>query len=438
MSNNPKKLSTEPYKGVRDFYPADMAIENYIFNTWRKVVERFGYQEYNASILEPAELYLAKTGEEIINNQTYTFKDRGNREVTLRPEMTPTVARMIAGKRKELPFPIRWYSIPNVFRYEQPQKGRLREHWQLNVDIFGIKSLQAEVEIISIAVEIMRDFGLKDTDFEIHLNSRKIMDYLFRDLYMLDEEENKRISRLIDRKEKIPIETFKNDLREIIGERTDEFLTLLQTKHLANFIKLIGDIGKVKESVKEVQIVIDKLGQLGINNVVFTQTLTRGFDYYTGIVFEIFDTNPENRRSIFGGGRYDDILDIFGKEKLPAVGFGKGDVVIKDVLTTRNLLPTQSAQGDLYICPIDQTYEDLANELAQNLRSGGLKVAVDFTGKKIGDQIKYADKYGFKQVVCLGEDEKRTGKYKLKHLASGKEVELPEEKIGEYIKNFRN
>src|ERR1035437_10037839 len=170
-----KKLSTEAYKGVRDFYPEDMFVQKHIFERMRKAVEKFGYSEYGASVLEPSDLYKAKSGEEIVNEQTYTFKDKGDREVSLRPEMTPTVARMIAAKLKEFSFPLRWYSIPNLFRYENPQRGRMREHWQLNVDIFGVKNLNAEVEAIAIASKIMRNFGLKDADFEIKINNRVII-----------------------------------------------------------------------------------------------------------------------------------------------------------------------------------------------------------------------------------------------------------------------
>ena len=175
MSLFNKKLSTEPYKGVRDFYPEDMSTEKAIFDIWRKNCEKYGYEEYGASVLEPAELYRAKSGEEIVNEQTYTFTDRGEREVTLRPEMTPTVGRMIANKRRELTFPVRWFSIPNLFRYEQPQRGRTREHWQLNADIFGVESTSADIEIINLAYDITRAYGLKETDFEIRLNNRKVM-----------------------------------------------------------------------------------------------------------------------------------------------------------------------------------------------------------------------------------------------------------------------
>jgi histidyl-tRNA synthetase len=428
-------LSTDPYKGVRDFYPADMRLENRLLGTMRQVIELFGYEEYGASVLEPAELYRAKSGEELVSEQTYTFTDRGGREVTLRPEMTPTVARMIAGKRKELVFPIRWYSIPNLFRYEQPQKGRLREHWQLNVDIFGVKSVQAEIEIISIASAIMRKFGLKDTDFEIRINHRKILDYILRDVFMLEDIEVKAISRLIDKKEKVSADMFKKSAREIVGGRTDEFLTMLNTKHFDDFINIIGSGEKVKGPVAEVKTVIDKLEQLGIANVVFSQTVTRGFDYYTGIVFEIFDTNPENRRSIFGGGRYDDLLDIFGAEKLPAVGFGMGDVVVRDVLGSRNILPTDTPAAGLYICPISEDYVDFANELGQSLREQGLASAIDYSGKKVGDQIKYADKHNFKYVICIGEDEKKSGQFKLKELSSGKETIVTGENILKLIRS---
>src|ERR1035437_5168828 len=171
-----KKLSTEPYKGVRDFYPADMAVQNYIFDIWKKTTESFGYEEYGASVLEPADMYKAKSGDEIVNEHTYTFIDRGEREVTLRPEMTPTVARMVAAKKRQLVFALRWYSIPNLFRYEQPQRGRVREHWQLNVDLFGIEGITSDVEVISLAYKVMKNFGAKDEEFEIRVNSRKLLE----------------------------------------------------------------------------------------------------------------------------------------------------------------------------------------------------------------------------------------------------------------------
>ncbi|KKT12874.1 MAG: Histidyl-tRNA synthetase [Parcubacteria group bacterium GW2011_GWC1_43_30] len=282
------KLGTDPYKGVRDFYPEDMAIQNYIFNTWRKVAEKFEYVEYGASILEPAELYKGKTSEEIVNDQTFSFTDRGGREVILRPEMTPTLARMIAAERKSLKFPLRWFSIPNVFRYERPQRGRRREHWQLNCDLLGIPGIEADVEIISLAHAILRAFGAEEKDFEIRINSRKA----------LPKGVSMETIRKIDKGEEVGIEVRETD---------------------------------------EIRSVLDLLEKKGIKNARFNQKIVRGFDYYTGIVFEVFDTNPDNPRSLFGGGRYDNLLEIFDVDPIPAVGFGMGDITLRDFLETHKL-----------------------------------------------------------------------------------------------------
>lgn len=423
MSNETqKKLSTDSYKGVRDFYPEDQAIQNYIFSIWKNTVEKFGYEEYGASILEPAELYKAKTGEEIVNEQTYTFKDRGDREVTLRPEMTPTVARMVAAKRRELGFPLRWYSIPNLFRYEQPQRGRLREHWQLNVDIFGVESIHAEVEAIQIAHQIMCAYGLKDNQFEIRINSRKVMNYILRDILKLDDDKAHKLSKLIDKKNKLRDDQFKDFATDIVGEQTQTLFTLLNSKNFEEFTNNLPQTKEEHQGFKEVREVMTALENLGITNVVFDQTLMRGFDYYTGVVFEVFDTNPANKRSVFGGGRYDDLLSIFGNERVPAVGFGSGDVIARDLLETYNLLPKDLKTIDLYICPTERSYIPISNEIAQELREANIKVAVDYTERKIGDKIKNADKSKAKYVLCVGQDEMESNIFKLKNLATREEI----------------
>jgi histidyl-tRNA synthetase len=303
------KLNTEPYKGVRDFYPEDMAVQNYIFDTWKKVARECGFVEYSASILEPAELYRAKSGDELVNDQMFTFTDRGDREVALRPEMTPTFARMVAAKRKSLKFPLRWFSIPNLFRYEKPQRGRRREHWQLNCDIVGNvgkSGSDADVEIITLAFKIMKAFGAKDSDFQICINDRKLLNEKFGKPELI---------KLLDRKEKMPVEEFEQKWLHISGQNFDPNILPNQT---------------INELLK-------KLEEGGIKNAVFSPTITRGFDYYTGVVFEVFDTSPENNRSLFGGGRYDNLLEIFGVEPVPTVGFGMGDITIRDFLETHNL-----------------------------------------------------------------------------------------------------
>lgn len=441
MSTPKKALSTDAYKGVRDFYPAEMAVQNHIFDAMHRVCRRFGYSEYGASVLEPAELYKAKSGEEIVNEQTYTFTDRGEREVTLRPEMTPTVARMIAAQRKVLSFPLRWYSIPNLFRYEQPQKGRLREHWQLNVDIFGVKSIQAEVEVISMASTLLHELGLKDNDFEIRINSRKIMNFVLSEVLTLDSTQAHAACKLIDRKEKMPAPDFATKMEAIVGaEKAPTLLVLLNSQNFENFVSKLPPSAQEHEGIAEVKALLEKLDSLGITNARFSQTLMRGFDYYTGIVFEVFDTSPENRRSVFGGGRYDDLLDIFGAEKVPAFGFGAGDVVLRDLLESRNLLPSGASGADLYVAVMSDTKDgdsslaDDAQELAQKLREAGVRVAVDYSGRKIGDQIKYADKQNIPFVTVVGEEEVKSGNFKLKNLKTGEEKVVKVEEVAKIVR----
>lgn len=420
------KLSTDSYKGVRDFYPEDMSIQNQIFNIWRSISEKYGYQEYSASVLEPADLYRAKSGEEIVNEQTYTFKDRGDREVTLRPEMTPTVARMVAGKKRELAFPLRWFSIPNLFRYEQPQRGRLREHWQLNVDIFGVDNLQAEVEIIQMAYDITLAYGLKPTDFEVRINNRKLMNYITKDVFGLDEERAKRLSKLIDKKEKLPKDTFELLAQEILNDKSQQFLTLINSSNFEEFTTNLQQTKEEHEGLKEIKSVIESLEKLGISNARFDQTLMRGFDYYTGIVFEVFDKNPLNRRSVFGGGRYDDLLSLFGGDKVPAFGFGAGDVVARDLMETYGKInkDDKPSSADIYLCLLNKDVTGFAQDLAQNIRNSGKRVAIDYSYRKLGDQIKNADRMNIPNVICIGEEEVKTGKLKIKNLKSGLEEEF--------------
>lgn len=422
MSENTKsgtgKLSTEPYKGVRDFFPEDMAAEKFIFDTWRSTVESFGYVEYNASILEPAELYKTKTSEEIVNEQTYTFIDRGDREVTLRPEMTPTVARMIAARRREIGFPARWYSIPNVFRYERPQRGRLREHWQLNVDIFGLAGAEADVEIITLADAIMKKFGAKAGDYEIKVSSRKLMNAIFSNWYELDGQKAKALQKLMDRKNKMDEEVFRGEAEKIIG-KPFEFLNL--SKGSSDFDHAMA-FPEILIAKQEIDGVIEALKARGVSNVSYDETIIRGFDYYTGTVFEVFDTNPDNNRSLFGGGRYDNLLSMFGGDSLPAFGFGMGDVTIKDFLETRGLLPKYMSSAEIMVCVMDEASKAYADTIANDLRKTGKNVAVNYTYKSIGDQIKSATKQSIPYVIVIGEEEAKNKSYKIKNLDTGEEI----------------
>jgi len=422
-----KKIDTSSYKGVRDFYPADMQVEKHLFEGMRTVSERYGYVEYGASPLEPAELYKAKSGEEIVNEQTYTFTDRGGREVTLRPEMTPTLARMVAAKKRDLPLPLRWYSIPNLFRYENPQRGRLREHFQFNIDIFGITTLDAEVEIISIATEVLKHYGAQTNDFSILINSRKIFQDLCNICDVTDDQKYT-LSKIIDKKDKVEKEIFREAVEKLIGEKTDVFIEALNSNQ-----KLISLLGEENINIKNLITLIEKLEQAGITNVVFTPTLMRGLDYYTDIVFEIFDTDPANRRSLFGGGRYDNLTELFSDDKVPAVGIAMGDVTLIDFLTTHNLLPVYRSETMVVLSSVKETDTDHTLSLAQKLRTMGINVATDITDRSMGDKIKTTLKLAVPFFIAVGSNESESKQYKVKNLLKEKEAQVNEEGLKDFF-----
>ncbi len=426
MASKQSFLSSDEYKGVRDFYPEDKAIQNCMFNVWRKTMESFGYAEYDASILEPTEIFSAKSGEELVNDQTYTFIDRGGRSVTLRPEMTPTVSRMVAKRKRDLPFPLRLYSIPNLFRYERPQKGRLREHWQLNADLFGVDGKEADVEIINVANEVMKNFGLKENQYSILISSRKLLNAIFSEWYELDEERGKKMQKLIDRKSKMEIEEFEKEATDIVGKAFN-FLSLSKDDETYEEAMAMPMIRAAKEELDEI---IEKLNKLGVK-VKYDPELIRGFDYYTGTIFEIFDTNPENRRSIMGGGRYDGLVSLFGGENVSAVGMAIGDVTMKDVLETYNLIPesVKKSKTKVYICPIEEADLDECENMALYMRENGINTAVHLNPRKLGDEIKQAEKQNIEWVLIIGEKERSDKIYTLKNIIDGQEYKLNKEEI---------
>lgn len=401
-------LSTQPYKGVRDFYPEDMAIQQYIFDTWAQTAESFGYQRYDASVLEPSVLYRAKgaENEEMVNEQTYTFEDRGGREVTLRPEMTPTVARMIAGKRHELTFPARWYSIPNLFRYERTQRGRLREHWQLNCDIFGAPDIAADIELIALAHRIFINFGATESMFEILVNNRETMKKAYELLGITDAETITKITRLNDRKDKINEAEYGEKLTGIVND--------------ADLARAIKDMIEHEDAGDNS--VVAGLRELGISNVRLDRSLARGFDYYTGTVFEVKDTHPENNRSLLGGGRYDNLTGLFGGDPITGIGFGFGDVSMRNFLESHNLMPTQLHALELAILPMTPNDNLKSLAIAQQFRSAGIAVATDICDRKIGKKINAAAAQGASYVIVVGEDEIASGNFVLKNLHDSTET----------------
>lgn len=433
-------LSTQPYKGARDFYPEDKRIQKYLFTSLRKTVEKFGYEEYDAPLLEPLELYLAKTGEEIVNEQTYAFEDRGGRKVVIRPEMTPTVSRMVAAKRQELAYPLRWYSIPNLWRYERPQRGRLREHWQLNVDIFGIAGPQAELEIISLANQIYKDFGAKHSMYEIRLNSRVFMDYVLSQYLGLDQVEAHSIAKLIDRMHKLERSAFIAQSDAVIAPSkreagaTEKLLAVLAVKKVKD---LPAELQQ-HPAIANVQALLTQLEFQGITNAVFDITLMRGFDYYTDVVFEIFDTSPENNRAMMGGGRYDGLVGLFGVDPVPTVGFGLGDVVLAQFLETHRLLPALQSETRAYVAVIGDAVVVPAAKVVAELREAGINVAVGAYGRKLGDHFKTAEKKGIANVLIIGAQELESEQFPLRNLSTGVEEKHSLPRIISLLSDHRN
>ncbi len=415
-------LSTDPYKGTRDFYPEDMAIQRYIFDTWAKTAESFGYERYDASVLEPSELYKSKgaENEELVNEQTYTFTDRGEREVTLRPEMTPTVARMIAGKRRDISFPARWYSIPNLFRYERPQRGRLREHWQLNCDMFGSDDISADIEMIQLAYKVLKSFpGVDDTMFEIRINHRGLMTNYFSERYgITDSEIIKQVNNTLDKKRKVTAEIFNGLLKDVVQDRFEQLRNELELD-INEFVKLINSESQNSTLVQ----LKNSLLELGISNVVFDATLARGFDYYTGTIFEIFDVSGENNRSLLGGGRYDNLTGLFDSEPIPGIGFGMGDVTMRDFLETHDLLPdsVRTTAPTLIVIPMEAEQNVPSLRVAQTFRSFGITTSVDTSAKKLGKKIGIASEHGATYIVVVGSNELQTNHFALKNLKTEEE-----------------
>ncbi len=414
-------LTTQPYKGARDFYPEDKRVQRYMFGVMRQVCESFGYEEYGAPILEPTELYLSKGNQEIIDEQTYTFTDRGKRSVTIRTEMTPSVSRMVAARRQESAYPLRWYSIPNLWRYERPQRGRLREFWQLNVDIFGVEGLEAEHEIIVLADKLMQAYGAKRSMYDILLSSRELTNFLFGEYLGLSETQRDTLIRLVDRMKKLEKSSFLAQADAILAPSQREagvlprLQSLLATKNLAD----LPEGTQNHPAVERLQKLERMLRSSGVSNARFDVTLMRGFDYYTDIVFEVFDTDPENSRAMFGGGRYDGLVGLFGVEPVATVGFGMGDVTLENFLRSHKLLPKLVPEVDVYVALIGEDIYEKAQATLSVLREAGVKVAVDTSGRKLEKQIKTAEKKGIQTVLFIGEEDLRNKQFEVKNLVTG-------------------
>ncbi len=411
-------MKISPVKGTRDFYPEVKFNQDFIFKAWEKVSKKFGYENFDGPLLEPADLWRLKSGNEI-PDQMYVFKDKGNREVAIRPELTPTLARMVAAKSKGIARPIKWYTIGRCWRYERAQAGRLREFWQLNVDCLGSESMQLDAEVIVTAIEIMRNFGLNEKDFYIRLGNRQLIESLILSTGV-KKEQLKDVSRLIDKLDKIGEEKFKLSLKDLkmSDSSINKLWDMLKLK-----IEKIDDKSldaKGKEGLSKIKELLKYIKFYGLEKYVeFDPSIMRGFDYYTSTVFEVFDRSKKFR-AIAGGGRYDNLVKDFGGDEVSGVGYGMGDVVLELFLKEKNKLPEYSKNVDYFIGVMDEKALEFALQTATKLREEN-NVEVELIGRNLSKQMKYAKKIGAKKLIIIGDDEVKTKKVKVKDLEKGKE-----------------
>ncbi|MBN1577511.1 MAG: histidine--tRNA ligase [Chitinispirillaceae bacterium] len=416
-------------KGTRDFYPDLMAFQEHLFASWRRTCRRYAFEAWEAPMFEHLDIYTQKSGAEI-EKQLYTFEDKGGRMMALRPEMTPSLARMVAAKGTSLKRPVRWYSIARLFRYEKMQKGRLREFFQLNMDILGSSEVGADAELIAAVIDMMRDLGLTGNDFQVRISSRTLLEECFCAIG-LPKECFAPIYALLDRKNKITDEEYTAELAEIVadGQLRQRIHDLFSVRGLDGIAALTGATPE-QAVLARLFTLLEKYGMS--DYVCFDINIVRGLAYYTGIVFEVFAVN-KGMRAIAGGGRYDTLVELYGGPPTPAVGFAAGDVVLGDLLQERGLIPPSSPRCSVFITALDDKNFDEVAPVARLLRNAGISCAFPFKRITIGKQLKQADAAGAVITLITGGDESAQGLLKLKRMRDGNETTVPRDKLLENI-----
>ena len=413
-------------KGTREFYPEQMALRNFIYEKVRRAAQAFGYQEWDAPFIESIDLYAVKSGEELVKKQSFTFTDRGGDFVTLRPELTPSLARMIAAKQGELTYPVRWWSFGPFWRYEQPQKGRSREFFQWNIDMLGVSSPEADAELIAVAATFLRSVGLSPELATIYVNNRRLMESEF-DALSIPQEKRLDVSNMVDRRSKMEPAKWDSYVLE-------SGITQIQLDGLKN---ILADFDLWKKSDELVRL-FAALEALGVKDYVkFDPNIMRGLLYYTGTVFEAFDTSGSLKRAILGGGRYDNLLVDEGGQPLSGVGFAMGDVVIGIILQEKGLLPEFiPSPAPILVTIFDESLMKESFSLSAELRSAGLNVLCFPEPAKLQKQFKFADKMKVRVVLTVGPDEAANAQVAVKNLVSGEQVTVKREALVESIREL--
>jgi len=413
-------LSRKPLKGMRQLYPGERRVEDYIVSGLTRAGRAYGFEEYEGPVLEPLELFLAKSGSELAREQSYNFTDKGGRELILRPELTPSLARMIAAGG-ELIYPVRWMSVPLCFRYERPQRGRVREFLQFNLDILGAPSPEAELEVILVLNRLMRGFGAVPGQFEIRYSSRKLASAVLARCG-LKAESLEAAFAVIDKRDKLPSEKWESWVREIVGDSAYSEAVIRFSRCRSLDAPWLVQLMAGDESLEELREFSRMLDTAGVEAAVFDPGVVRGLDYYTGIVFEVMDTGSENRRALCGGGRYDDLVGLFGGRGVSGVGFGLGILTLKLFLETYDLLPailSEAPPVELFIAALSQEQRAFVLNLAEKLRNDGLSVETGLGGKNLRSQFTLADKRCIEFIAVVGPREIEEGRVNLKR--SGRE-----------------
>jgi histidyl-tRNA synthetase len=421
-------MQPQALPGFRDFYPADLALRDHIFGTWRTVAARYGFEEYDGPPLEPLELYTAKSGEEIVG-QLYSFTDKGGREVSLRPEMTPTLARMVAAKAGGLRKPIRWFSIPQLFRYERQQRGRLREHFQLNCDLIGESGHLADAEIVALAIDSVRAFGLGPADVRVRISDRRLLTALLGKLG-IDDRQAAVVYQVFDKLRRTPEATSVERLTAagLSTETVDRLLAIGRARSRSE-LAAIGGLDDAVAQGEPLERTMEALGALGFGEYLDLDLgIVRGLAYYTGTVFELFDARGQ-LRAICGGGRYDNLLQSLGGVDLPALGFGMGDVVLGELLRDRELAPSAGASIDVFLAAITPDDVVYVLELARELRDAGYRVEYSLAAQTVGKQLKLADARRARVAIVIGPDDRARGEVMLKDMRRKGQAAVPRDAV---------
>lgn len=411
--------------GFRDFPPEELAIRNRIFESWRRVAVRYGFSEYDGPPLEALELYVEKSGDEIVG-QLYNFTDKGGREVALRPEMTPSLARILGARSRGMSKPIRWFSVPQLFRYERQQRGRLREHFQWNVDIVGEESVAADAEVLAVGIDGLRDLGLGHEDFYARVSDRRLLTAIL-DALGVEEKALPAAFGVVDKVEREPADRTLERLTDEVGMSDASARELLDTLDFGIEAIEVGFASRddAGPHVARLSAYLETLRAMGLGEYVEVDLkIVRGLAYYTGIVFELFDRKGE-LRAICGGGRYDRLLELVGGEPLPAVGFGMGDVVLGELLQDRDLVPDVTHRIDYFVVPVTDEQRPEALRIAQALRAKNHSVAYALRDQGVGKQLKAAGKEGAREALILGPEELARGVVTARNLDDGAEREIP-------------